>query len=310
MQALLLDPSFYDQHAERIHDLFAEHVKNLDVRTGGRPELDATPFFRVLHHIIPRFDGGGDEESNRVTLHQYEHALIHLFRYSWKKDFKDLNAFSSACLTQDQIERRNRPVSQNSLRAWEKTTRNPEWQKEFGSKGLAKRVPPVSSSLQRRKAAEAAKQTQWQNSRQRVNPFTWFLCDQELAFENVNNSTQGSSTIVWIFPNQDPKQRTVTNIAEILTNHPIHNTTNSPIVAKEKFSNFAEIFRGERNMKWGWKFHALRIQNQTYLLKTSEDLLQLKVALRGLRPLRDLLFCCLWETFFSRSKVRARLERF
>lgn len=267
IQERFLNPSFYQTRAEYVHSLFAEYVQTLDKTTGGRPELDAQAHFRVLHHIKPRFENGGDELENRVFLHQYEHALIHLLRYSWKKRSRDLNGFSSACLTEDQILRRNLPTSQASQDAYAKTTRNPEWQASHGRKGRENRSTPVPSPLQRRKVAQVGEQTQWSNSRQRVIPFTWFLCSQVLAFKNDK-----SNTLVWISPPLDLQERTVTNIAKVLVQHPLHRETNSPEVLEKLYSNFAELFRGTRKMKWNWRFYALRLgDHETYSLHPVTD---------------------------------------
>lgn len=272
LQDLFCKASFYEAYPEKVHSLFVTYLKNLDNVTGGRPELDDTNL-RVLHHIVPRFEDGSDELDNRVMLHQYEHALIHLFRYSWKKMIRDLNAFSSACLTNEQLERRNTSLTGKTLEARLKTTLNPEWQKTVAAKGRENRGTPVISPLQRRKAAETGGKTQWRNARKRVQPFTWYLCEQSLAFQNVKDPQ-----VVWMLPDDNPEKRTVASIAEKLTQHPIHVKTKSPTVSKNLLSNLAMIFRGERNVKWGWSFYAISIDGYTHSLRGTVALLTLKRA--------------------------------
>ena len=273
MQELLLSPESYKQYSKTLYFSYASYLKNLDNATGGRPELDNTPF-RCLHHIVPKFDGGGETAENRCHMHQHEHALIHLFRFSWTPNTNDLNAFSSACLTDDQLKRRNYSQSPGSIEARKQTTQNPEWQANVGKKGRLNRRPAVVSPLQRRVNSQTGTKNQYGNSRKRVNPFTWWLCDQELSFRF--NST---SNIVCIKPNSDPKKRTVANIAEQLLAVDIN--TSTP-VKRNTYSNFAAIFRGERNEKWGWSFHSIKIGTEVYFIQGIDDLKKLEVALATL----------------------------
>jgi hypothetical protein len=273
IQGLLLSSKNYKQYSEILYFSYASYLKTLDNETGGRPELDNTPF-RCLHHIIPKFAGGGETAENRCHIHQYEHALIHLFRFSWTPQTNDLNAFSSACLTKDQMERRNYSQTKGSIQARKKTTQNPEWQATQGRKGLLNRRPPIVSPLQRRANSLTGTKNQYGNSRKRANPFTWWLCEQELCFRFVS-----TGEIVCIKPNPDPKKRTVANIAEQLLGIAINTTTN---VNRNTYSNLSVIFRAERREKWGWSFHSIKINEETYLIQNTDDLKRLEIALATL----------------------------
>jgi hypothetical protein len=41
------------------------------------------------HHIVPRYQGGGDEASNLVLLHPIDHAIAHLVRYRMFGNIRD-----------------------------------------------------------------------------------------------------------------------------------------------------------------------------------------------------------------------------
>lgn len=271
MQELLLSSKNYKQYSNTLYFSYASYLKTLDNNTGGRPELDNTPF-RCLHHIIPKFDGGGETAENRCHMHQNEHALIHLFRFSWTSNTNDLNAFSSACLTEEQLKRRNYSQSLGSVQARKQTTQNPEWQATFGKKGRLNRRKAIVSPLQSRVNSLTGTKNQYGNSRKRVNPFTWWLCDQELSFRF--NST---GDIICIKPNSDPKKRTVAHIAEQLLNI---NTTMA--VNRNAYSNLSIIFRAETKEKWGWSFHSIKINTEMYFIQSISDLKKLEVALATL----------------------------
>lgn len=279
-QLLFLDLSFYNNNPKKVHDLFASYVQQLDQTTGGRPDLDNTRY-RVLHHIQPRFEGGTDEIENRVLLHQHQHALIHLFRYSWKKISTDLNAFSSACLTNDQLKRRqSRVPTQSTIEARKKTTQNKEWQATFGAKGRMNRTkPPTVTALLRRSGSEAGNQYQWINARSRANIFSWFLCTLILGFQNIINTK-----VVYISPDSDPEKHTVTHIAKQLFSHPVHIETEGVDVPNSRLSNFSQIFRGERQSMWNWRFYCIQIEDIAFILTNTN--------LRNLRCFfADVFFC-------------------
>nr|YP_009773688.1 putative HNH homing endonuclease [Uronema confervicola]QIZ74188.1 putative HNH homing endonuclease [Uronema confervicola] len=258
-QLLLLEEYNYLKHAETIHNMYATFLKNLDNTTGGRPELYNT-VYQVVHHIIPRFEGGSNEQNNRIQLHQYEHALIHLFRFSWKQSSSDLNAFSSGCLDDDQLSRRNRPELSSVENARAKTTRNPEWQATAGARGRANRSKPALTPALQRSGSKAGKQYQFENARQRVNPFTWLFCEFTVGFKNI-----ATEEIVWVEPNEDPKSRTVAFIAQFLsTKNP------SQPIPEKQVSNLSVLFRGERPTKWGWSLYGLKFDTNLVELTRSE----------------------------------------
>lgn len=266
-----LNYDFYNQNSEKVHDLFVDYLRQLEEKTKGRSELNDT-CYRVLHHIQPRFDGGLDDAPNRVLLHQYEHGLIHLFRYSWKKLSTDLNAFSSACLTDEQLERRqNLTPSEKTLQARERTTQNPEWQQTYGALGRQNRTgPPAVTPLLRRAGAIAGSKYQWQNARRRTDVFTWFLCTLTLGFKNsVNN------IIVWVIPDSDPKKHTVVDIATFLFEHPVHIQTSAVDVPRDRRSNFSQLFRGTRQNMWNWSLYGIQL--------THTELLFANLSLKHLR---------------------------
>nr|QJA13783.1 putative site-specific DNA endonuclease [Chaetophora sp. FACHB-2423] len=238
MQELLLSDKNYKQYSKTLYFYYASYLKTLDEDTGGRPELDNTPF-RCLHHIVPKFDGGIETAENRCHMHQHEHTLIHLIRFSWTPNTKDLNAFSSCCLTEDQLKRRNYSQTEGSIRAQKQTTQNPEGQANVGKIGRLNRRPAIVSPLQRRASFLTGTKNQYGNSRKRVNAFTWWLCEQELSFRF--NST---GEIASIKPSSEPKTRTVAQIAEQLL---VINTT--IVVNRNAYSNLSIIFRGETKEK-------------------------------------------------------------
>lgn len=247
---------------ETIHNLFARYIQDRDIDSGGRPELDNT-IWRVVHHIVPLFAGGANDRTNKVHLHQYEHSFIHLLRYLWKKNSIDLNAFSSALLTQEQIAARQGILSTASrsrrkAAAREQTVLNSDWQKTYGQQGVqqsrALRLGrSTSSPLQRRKNSETGKKTQYLNSRSRVSPWTWYLCEQVLIFKN-----QKMESTFQAIPDENSKNRTVAfivkKIKEAFPNCSIPEEISG-------YSKFSEIFRFEKQTYWGWSLYCIQFFN-------------------------------------------------
>lgn len=241
--------------------MFITYLSFRNVESGGRRDLDKT-FWKVEHHIIPRFAGGSNEQTNRISLHQYEHALVHLFRYlsfSPRANSKDFNAWSSACLTEQQISDRQNIQNQKRLQGYEKTTRNTEWQKIQGLKGIQNSAQSrtgrsTSSELQRRINSETGKQTQFLNSRKRVSPWTWFLCQQKLTFQN------GEENICTVNVSCPKQKQTVRHIVSYLKNQ----FPNCSIPEEEKrYSNFGALFRLEKQKMWNWSFVSIGIEVST-----------------------------------------------
>lgn len=137
INCLFAETDSFVKYAADVHQSYASFLKFLEKATGGRIEIQNIDF-RVVHHILPKFAEGTNEESNRVLLHQYEHALIHFFCFLLFKNSWDLNAFSSACLTEEQVKRRNKGNLETQQIARKKTVLNPEWQATFGRKGVYK----------------------------------------------------------------------------------------------------------------------------------------------------------------------------
>lgn len=265
-QRFLLTANFFLEHAETVHDGFASFLKNIEQSTGGRSEILDTAF-RVVHHIQPKFDGGTDEESNCVLLHQYEHALIHLFRFLCFKNSRDFNAFSSACLTVDQIQRRNKGTLETQNIARQKTVLNPEWQATSGRKGVERsaelrRGKSNASALSRRANAETGRMFQFQNSRKRVHPWTWFLCELPLTFTNEKCREH-----IELVPHTNPTNRTVTYIVSTLKR--MFPQSSIPETS-ERYSNFAELFRFEKGSYWGWMLVGFQIDGLFFGFETLE----------------------------------------
>ena len=267
-QVLLLETQFYNKNPQTVHHMFVKQVQKVDEETGGLPELKNT-VYRVLHHIQPRFDGGTDVLENRVLLHQYQHALIHLFRYAWKKLPRDFNAFSSACLTKDQLEKRSPSTpSEASLEARRKTVQNAEWQASAGARGRLNRTsPPAATPALRRSGSKAGKKYQWQNGRTRADVFVWFLCTLTLGFKNVVNQE-----VLWIPPDTDLKKHTVTDVCQALVSNPMHTETGGIGVIRTRLSNFSQLFRGERQIMWNWKLYGIQFLNTSFVFSDTTTL--------------------------------------
>lgn len=215
--------SAYSAKMQTFHNLFVDYLEKKDRTTGGRTDL--TLEMCVIHHILPKFEGGADSVENCVRLSQYEHAFVHLLRYSWKKLSKDLNAFSSACLTEDQIQKRqNTNLNPNSERARDNTVRNPEWQETFGRKGWEtaaknRKGKPYDLSLkQEANVSKVGKTYQFSNSRVRANPFHWYLCSQIILLKD-----RISNKLLKVNSSQNPQEQTAASIAKkvnLLLNEP------------------------------------------------------------------------------------------
>ncbi len=261
----LQSSSFYQTHSEYIHTVFAQYVRDLESITGGRADLGNNGY-RVLHHIVPRFDGGTDVMENRVGLHQYEHVLIHLFRYSWKSLSTDLNAFSSACLTNDQLLRRSSAEPTDAqLEARRKTTQDPNWQQTFGALGRANRGKPSITPSLKRAGSVAGQAFQWVNARARTNIFTWFLCTLPLGFKNTQ-----SNEILWISPDPAPENHMVSKVAETLLTSPEHFQARGVQVLPERLSNLSQLFRGERMSMWNWSLDKIQVDGLLFSLQAEK----------------------------------------
>jgi hypothetical protein len=265
-QHFFFTDNFFIENASLLHENFAIFLKKMEHSTGGRSDIENSSF-RVVHHIQPRFEGGTDDESNRVLLHQYEHALIHLLRFLWLQHSRDLNAFSSACLTPEQVERRNNGNTETQQIAQEKTVLNPEWQATSGRKGVdrsaeIRRGKSNASALSRCASAETGRKFQFVNSRKRVHPWTWFLCEFPLTFTNSQFDKR-----IEIVPHAEAGKRTVTYLVSTLKRlFPQSSIPETP----ERYSNFAEIFRFEKGMYWGWVLAGFQIDGVFFSFETIE----------------------------------------
>lgn len=264
-QQNLQNSSFYQTQAEHVHNLFAQYVRQLAASTQGRAEL-ANTNYRVEHHIIPRFDGGTDELQNRVLLHQYEHGLIHLFHYSWKKLSTDLNAFSSACLTEDQLIQRSavQPTA-TTLAARKKTTQKAIWQQTSGALGRARRGKSTTTPLLVNSGSVAGQAFQWVNARARTNIFTWFLCTLPLGFKNIQ-----SNQVLWVPPDPNPENHTVSKVAETLLTSPEHIATGGVSVPQSRLSNLSQLFRGERSSMWNWSLDSMKVDDLIFSVQSGK----------------------------------------
>lgn len=246
--------SFYKTHCAFLHEMFVEQLRALS-RQANRSDMQSE--FRVFHHILPQFEGGTDAHENCVYLYQYEHSLVHLLRFLWKKNGKDLNAFSSACLTIEQVQKRGDFFNKNREKARDKTVRNTEWQEISGRKGIEKSVekrknfPTEFSDDHHQKLSDAARKTQPKSIRSRISLWSRFLCTCKLTFQNIKTSEKFSFEQVDISEN-----RTVVDIARSLKEQ----FPNCGIPEKNEWK-FAELFRLEKSKKWGWTFFSLTVEN-------------------------------------------------
>lgn len=132
------------------------------------------------HHIRPRFEGGDDSEENRVLLHRYEHALIHLLRWLCTDSRRDLGGFSSAMRTEENVLAAARVRAINPPR----------------TAGIN---PPPPAPSARKKQAVTGRVIQYRRNlrergldpttghqrrtRVRADPFTWFVTTLPILFE-------------------------------------------------------------------------------------------------------------------------------
>ena len=254
VQKKMVQPSFYTTQIAFLHEAFVEQLC-AESRKANRNDLQNE--FRVMHHIVPQFEGGTDASENCVFLHQYQHGLVHLFCFLWKKNSTDLNAFSSACLTQNQVEKRADFFNPKRELAREKTVRNLEWQETFGRKGVENSVKkrkeflPYYSDTHRQNLAVAAKKTQPRAIAARISLWVRFLCQSKLTFQNVKTGEQVSFEQVGISEN-----RTVVEIARALKQQ----FPECAIPPTNGFK-FAELFRLEKSQKWDWTFVSLTVEH-------------------------------------------------
>lgn len=81
---------------EKIHDDLVNLCKTVDV--DDRLKMRNSSDYRIgcayteVHHIVPRHDGGTDDETNLVRVLPEEHYMLHLLRYKIKKQRNDFLA--------------------------------------------------------------------------------------------------------------------------------------------------------------------------------------------------------------------------
>lgn len=129
---------------------------------------------------------------NKVDCAALNHSLAHVFRFLFSDHRGDLfGAVSASVPKEERLKRLQKESVQN---AYDKTTRNSEWQRTHVAKELANRPKPEMRPRQRAIVGVAAKKTQPINSRYRVNPVTWFLTSQPLIWKNNTKLTQEFET--------------------------------------------------------------------------------------------------------------------
>lgn len=74
-------------------DPYLEYIDEARIRTEEKKKQDPT-FYCEIHHIVPKFDGGGDEKTNLVLLGYNEHAIAHYIRWVVYQKPQDLTAFN------------------------------------------------------------------------------------------------------------------------------------------------------------------------------------------------------------------------
>lgn len=130
----------------------------------------------VVHHILPKNEGGGEELSNKVLLHICEHGSVHLIRWLYTGSSRDLGAFTSNIRDEDSI------ILQRERRA-----ANPP-QLVIPPPPPANRPKPQVTARVIQHSTEIGKQYQT-NSRVRVKPFTWFISCQTILMQHSTKIT-------------------------------------------------------------------------------------------------------------------------
>ena len=143
--------------------------------------------------------------------------------------------------------------SEQSIAARAKTVQNPEWQATKGLLGRQNRGKATSTPALRAAASQTGKLTQKRNSKNRVDPLTWFLTCCVLIFSHESNKIYNN-----IPDETNYIENNASDIGRKLSQEVINSSlSNSPFV-------ISSIIRGEKKTRYGWSLIAVKINNIEY----------------------------------------------
>jgi hypothetical protein len=229
----------------QLYAVFIAWLRELETQNLGEQNYE-------LHHILPKFEQGTNDLTNLVDCSALNHSLAHTLRFLFSQNRGDLfGAVSAGVLKETRL---NRMQSQKVQEMYDRTTRNPEWQKTHGAKGLANRKKPQMRPRQRALVSEAAKKTQSTNSKYRVSPVTWFM---------------SSLTLIWA-NHEKPNEEFQTTGASDFLNCNAAAVTRQLIsyIFNEKLENspslMSSVLAGEGQSRYGWYLTKVRFESGYY----------------------------------------------
>lgn len=187
------------------------------------------------HHILPRFQGGGDEMSNRILLTPEEHTLAHFLRYLQYGEQQDAVAVLFRCGYDKQARLLNHQNALTKMKEENKGRWDSKAQSERGKKGGSK---GGSANTQAQfEARQAVGKTHGQNTG---------LGNQSAPLQKIIQQK-----LEWVHE-KHPSQRFITNPSK---------SAIQIIDQLEKFvpdqirnsASFYKILHGERTKMYGWK---------------------------------------------------------
>jgi hypothetical protein len=229
----------------QLYDVFIQWLRELETLNLKEKNYET-------HHIIPKFASGTNDSINLIDCAPLNHSLAHALRFLFSSNRGDLFGAVSASVSSE--ERAKRFQAENVQNAYDRTTRNPEWQKTHGAKGLANRKKPEMRPRQRALVAAAAKKTQPINSRYRVNPITWFMASQTLIWANNTQINQKFETS----GSNDFFENSAAGVARKLLSYiPNASLEKSPYL-------ISGVLTGENSSRYGWSLTSVFFQSGNY----------------------------------------------
>jgi hypothetical protein len=229
------DKYLLENHNSDLYKYFLESVQG---------KASASTEYMEKHHILPRFEGGGDEEDNLVLLSPEEHVFAHFLRYLeyGKLQDADVVLFRYGC--KEEAKRLAHQVGLEKMRRENKGRWDSKVQSERGKKGGSR------GGLANTQAQFEARQAVGKQYGQKVglsnqSPDLKELIQKRLGWEHESFPDKT------FFTNPSTSGKEIINQLEQFVPGKILND-----------STFYKVFYKERSKMYGWKLVDMGIRSE------------------------------------------------